>query len=449
MNNRCRPAGSARPQIAVIGGGWAGLAAAVEATAAGAAVTLFEAGRSLGGRARSLPLATADGPLTLDNGQHILLGAYRDTLALMRRVGADPERLLLRQPLQVLDNSGFALRLPSLPAPLPATLATAWGLLQAAPVSLGEKLRTARWMLGVQLRGFRVAHEQSVAAWLDAAGQHGRLRQHLWEPLCLAALNTPAERASAQRFANVLRDSLGSRERGATDLLLPRVPFGELLPEPAAHWLQAHGAQIRLGQRVSRLHPGDDGIAVDGEPFDQVILATAAQHAAKLWPDLRVPEAWEPIATVYLRYPAKTRLPYPLLSLCGQSAAGRQIGPFWAVDRSQAHNPAEQGIIAAVLSGAGGWCQLSDGELQHAVCTELATVPELPATAECLQIVREKRATFSCRPGQLSQNCASTHPRLWIAGDYSWSDYPATLEGAVRSGLRAARLALAGPGDIG
>ncbi|WP_371325139.1 hydroxysqualene dehydroxylase HpnE [Dechloromonas sp. ZY10] len=449
MSNGSRPSGSPRLRIAVIGGGWAGLAAAVEATAAGAEVTLFEAGRSLGGRARSLPLATADGPLTLDNGQHILLGAYRDTLALMRRVGADPERLLLRRPLQVLDNTGFSLRLPQLPAPLPATLATAWGLLGCSPVSLAEKLRTARWMLGVQLRGFRVEPEQSVATWLDAAGQHGRLRRHLWEPLCLAALNTPAERASAQRFAKVLRDSLGSTQRGATDLLLPRVPFGELLPEPAAHWLQTHGAQIRLGRRISQLHPGDGSIAVDGEPFAQVIVATAAQHAAKLWPETRVPQAWEPIATVYLRYPAKTRLPYPLHSLLGQSTAGQEIGAFWAVDRSQALNPAEQGIIAAVLSGHGDWCRLSDAQLHAAVCAELASLPGLPASAACLQIVREKRATFSCRPGQLAQSCASSHPRLFFAGDHTWSDYPATLEGAVRSGLRAARTVLAGPGNIG
>ena len=446
MTKAGRPAAR---RIAVIGGGWAGLAAAIEATAAGAAVTLFEAGRTLGGRARTLPLATADGELALDNGQHILLGAYRDTLALMRRVGADPEQLLQRQPLQVIDNTGFQLRLPQLPAPLPATLATAWGLLRASPVSPGEKLHTARWMLGVQLRGFRVAPEQSVAAWLDAAGQYGRLRQHLWEPLCLAALNTPPERASAQLFANVLRDSLGSSERGATDLLLPRVPFGQLLPEPAAYWLQAHGAQLRLGQRVRQLEGDSAGIRVDAEAFDAAILATAAQHAAKLWPDIRVPDAWEPIATVYLRYPAKTRLSYPLLSLVGRSAAGRQIGPFWAVDRSQARNPAEQGIIAAVLSGESGWCRLNDDQLHQAVCRELATVPELPASAACLQIVREKRATFSCRPDLPRQDCASSHPRLFLAGDHTWSDYPATLEGAVRSGLRAARRALAAPGDIG
>ena len=122
-------------RTAVIGGGWAGIAAAVELTGSGHPVTLFEAGRVLGGRARSVSL---DGR-TLDNGQHILLGAYRDTLDLMRRVGADPEQLFDRRPLQVIDRPGFRLSLPKLPAPFNL----AWGLLSSPGVSWREKIRTA------------------------------------------------------------------------------------------------------------------------------------------------------------------------------------------------------------------------------------------------------------------------------------------------------------------
>uniref|UniRef100_UPI0024903A1E FAD-dependent oxidoreductase n=1 Tax=Azonexus hydrophilus TaxID=418702 RepID=UPI0024903A1E len=207
-------------KVAVVGAGWAGLAAAVDLTRRGAAVTLYEAGRVAGGRGRSVNI---DGR-TLDNGQHLLLGAYRETLALMRSVGADPDVLFERRPLQVVDRDGFRLALPCWPAPLNV----AWGLLTAATVDLPEKLKTALWMHRVKWRGFRLTRDESVADWLDAAGQTGVLRQKLWEPLCLAALNTPAERASAQLFANVLRDSLGSPRRADTDLLLPRVPFGEL-----------------------------------------------------------------------------------------------------------------------------------------------------------------------------------------------------------------------------
>src|SRR5574343_2050630 len=276
-------------KIAVIGGGWAGIAAAVELTAGGIATTLFEAGRVLGGRARSVDLDDQ----TLDNGQHILLGAYRDTLALIRQVGADPEQLFDRRPLQVVDNTGFRLALPKLPAPLNV----AWGLLASPTVGWREKATTAWWMEGLKRRRFQLPRDTTVARWLDAAGQTGVLRQHLWEPLCLAALNTPAERASAQLFANVLRDSLGSPHRQDTDLLLPRVPLGDLLPEPAGRWLQARGAELRLSHRVRQLSVSEHCIAIDGETFAAAILATAPQHAGAVWPASATNYAYEPIAT--------------------------------------------------------------------------------------------------------------------------------------------------------
>jgi squalene-associated FAD-dependent desaturase len=403
--------------VAVIGGGWAGIAAAVELTAAGLPTTLFEAGRVLGGRGRSVRI---DGR-TLDNGQHILLGAYRDTLALMRRVGADPERLFERRPLLVIDRDGFRLALPRLPAPLNV----AWGLLGAHGVSLGEKLATAWWMQGIKHRRFRLAGDPSVADWLDAAGQRGILRQRLWEPLCLAALNTPAERASAQLFANVLRDSLGSPRRSDTDLLLPRVPFGELLPEPAAGWLRARRADLRLGQRIETLQTSATGVEIDGESFAAVIIAIAPQHATRLWPVQAAQYAFEPIATVYLQFPPGTALAFPLLNM------GGRLGQ-WVVDRGA-------GLLACVLSGHGAWEKLDDAALAGALADDLMPGKEVAWH----KVIREKRATFSCRPGLTRPDEKTAHPAVFLAGDYTYADYPATLEGAVRSGLRAARQAIA------
>lgn len=400
-------------RVAVIGGGWAGIAAAVELTAAGVDTTLFEAGRVLGGRARSISL---DGRV-LDNGQHILLGAYRDTLSLMRRVGADPDTLLDRRPLQVIDNAGFRLSLPSLPAPLNV----AWGLLVARGIGIGEKLRTAWWMECVKRSDFRLDNDTTVAAWLDDAGQTGSLRHHLWEPLCLAALNTPAERASAQLFANVLRDSLGSARREDTDLLLPRAPLGELLPEPAVKWLEAHGAELRPGHRVRKLTVDDGHAIVDGEHFSAVILATAPQHTAQLLPESTAPSVFEPIATVYLQMPPDFALPFPLLNLVGG------LGQ-WVVDRGR-------GLLGCVLSGHGPWEEQSDENLADALQQELG----LPGSASWYKVVREKRATFSALPGLQRQGYATASPRILLAGDHTWAEYPATLEGAVRSGLRAAR----------
>ena len=399
-------------KVAVIGGGWAGIAAAVELTAAGVDTTLYEAGRVLGGRARSI---SVDGR-TLDNGQHILLGAYRDTLALMRQVGADPQLLLERHPLQVVDHTGFRLALPEWPAPLNV----AWGLLSARGVGWREKLATAWWMQGIKVRRFRLGGDCTVAEWLDAAGQTGVLRRHLWEPLCLAALNTPVHHASAQLFANVLRDSLGSARREDTDLLLPRVPLGQVLPEPASRWLQANGAGLRLHHRARRLIATGEGVDIDGETYSAAILATAPQHAAALWPPGARDYAYEPIATAYLQFPIKTELPFPLFSLFGKYGQ-------WVVDRGN-------GLFACVLSGHGDWETLSDEALATALQEEL----RFSKTSNWHKVIREKRATFSARTGLLRPGYTTSHPGIVLAGDLLWTDYPATLEGAVRSGRRAA-----------
>ena len=399
-------------KVAVIGGGWAGIAAAVDLTVAGVDTILFEAGRALGGRARSISI---DGR-KLDNGQHILLGAYRETLALMRRVGTDPEQLLERHSLQVVDDTGFRLALPKWSAPLNV----AWGLLAAKGIGWREKLATAWWMQGIKARSFRLDEDCSVAEWLDAAGQTGALRRHLWEPLCLAALNIPARRASAQVFANVLRHSLGSARRADTDLLLPRVALGQLLPEPATRWLAANGATLRLGRRVAGLAPLPQGIAVDGEIHDAAIVATAPQHAGKLWPALAADFDYEPIVTVYLQFAATTGLAFPLQKQSGKYGQ-------WVVDRGN-------GLLACVLSGHGDWESLAEAELVAALVAELA----LPTPPIWTKVICEKRATFACRPNLARPDHRTPDPRIMRAGDYSWADYPATLEGAVRSGRRAA-----------
>ncbi len=414
-------------RVAVIGGGWAGIAAAVELVDRGAAVTLIEAGRRLGGRARQADTPEGD----LDNGQHLLLGAYTDCLALMRRVGARPEEKLQRLPLRLQDNRGFCLALPRLPAPLNL----AWGLLAARGAGAGEKLRTALWMQGLKQRRFRLDHETSVSAWLDAAGQTGALRRHLWEPLCLAALNTPPQRASAQVFAHVLRDSLGSAAPGATDLLFPRGTLSDLLPDPATTWLASRGATLHTSRRVRHLEPGPTGgWRVDTEHFDRVIVAVAPPHLPGLLGERAqalgpLPEQFEPIGTVYFRYPPQVGLPFPLLGL--QGGLGQ-----WLVDRGR-------GVLAVSLSAHGDWEALPDPELARALHAEIVALIG-PRPLPPWQVVREKRATFACTPGLPRCPQATALPDLWLAGDHCWADYPATLEGAVRSGLAAARLCCAG-----
>jgi len=403
-------------RVAVIGGGWAGIAAAVELVANGQQVTLYEAGRRLGGRARGVEL---DGQ-PVDNGQHILLGAYRDTLTLMWQVGANPEQLFDRRPLQIIDPGVFRMALPGW---LPAPFNLAWALLRADGVYLREKVSTARWMESLKRQNYQLATDCSVAEWLEAGGQDGILARHLWGPLCLAALNTPPERASAQVFCNVLRDSLGSPNREDTDLLLPRGDLSSLLPEPAGRWLAAQGAEMRHGQRVKDLIVEHDAVYVDGEAFAAAIVATAPQHATELT-GIPLDFDFEPIATVYLDYGPDTALPFPMQAMSGG------IGQ-WVIDRGN-------GLLACVLSGHGEWEALTDEALAATLHQELGQIAE-PAW---FGVIREKRATLSCRPGLPRPGHCTEFPNVWLAGDYTWADYPSTLEGAVRSGRRAAQAAL-------
>lgn len=426
-------------KVAVVGGGWTGLAAAVELAGAGAQVVVFEAAKQLGGRARSVAL---DGRI-LDNGQHLLLGAYRETLRLMAIVGAAPERLLKRTTLDLYyPGADFRLRLPRLPAPL--NLAA--GLLTAPGMSLSEKLGAARFIRALQRADYRLAADCSVTELLDAHRQHGRLRRLLWEALCLAALNTAPQHASAQIFANVLRDSLGGN-RADTDLLLPAADLDRVFAQPAAAFIRARRGEIRLSSRVERIVGDGEHLAIGGERFDRVILATAPQHAAKLLaahPEtaaigaLLAGYAYEPIGTVYAQYPNDLRLPLPLLGLDNDGAG--TLGQ-WVVDRGQLNGA--PGLVAFVLSARGAWDELPGDQLLAALQRELerALGRRLPQPL-WHQLIRERRATFSCRPGLPRPAAAAALRGLWLAGDYVCADYPATLEGAVRSGVAAARGAL-------
>ncbi|RDE52597.1 MAG: FAD-dependent oxidoreductase [Candidatus Accumulibacter meliphilus] len=426
-------------RAAIVGGGWAGLAAAVELARSGAQVTLFEAARQLGGRARSVETHGQ----RLDNGQHLLIGAYRETLGLMKEVGADPERLLKRLPLELNFPAGrdshFRMRLPRLPAPWHL----AAGLLGARGVGFAEKIGAVRFMRFLQGVRYRLDADCTVSALLDRHHQHGPLRRYLWEALCLAALNTAPEQASAQIFVNTLRDTLGGG-RAATDLLLPATDLEQVFPAAAARCIVAHGGKIRLATRIESIASIDHHFELAGERFDCVVVAVGPQHAAPLLAGqpataesarLLAGYRFEPIATVYCGYPPQLRLPFPMLGLTAQNSG--QIGQ-WVFDRGMLCGT--PGVIAFVLSGHGAWEKLDkptlvaqlDSELSAALCTRLPAI-------EWQQVIREQRATFSCRPGLHRPATRTARSGLWLAGDYVCADYPATLEAAVRSGLAAAR----------
>jgi squalene-associated FAD-dependent desaturase len=417
------------------------LAAAVRATQAGHQVTLMEAARHLGGRARTLPTARSDSPHTpLDNGQHILIGAYRDTLALMRTVGVDPDATLLRLPLSLQFPNGDGLCLPNWPLPFDVMA----GVLRAGGWSLADKwslLRaTSRW----QLAGFCCAPQQSVSDL--CAGLSATVMQTLIEPLCVSALNTPPERASGQVFLRVLQDSLLGGN-GSSNLLLPRTDLSSLLPTAAAGWLARHGATLRLGQRVTQVQHqshSEGPWLLDGQAFDAVVWATSSSvasqvlaktrgthaNALQVWAAQAAALQFEAIATVYLQTDS-ARLSQPMLALSSSPDCPAQF----VFDRGQLGGPA--GLLALVVSASGSDRATLQEQVLLQARTHLASALR-GQTLTPLRTVVEKRATFACTPGLLRPGRAIA-PGLLACGDYVDGPYPATLEGAVRSGLAAAQ----------
>jgi squalene-associated FAD-dependent desaturase len=416
-------------RVAVVGAGWAGLAAAVTLAERGVPVTVFEASRSLGGRARRVSIDGAD----LDNGQHVLIGAYRESLRLMRQVGADPDRLLLRLPLEFRFADGFHLRAPRLPYPINLVAA----FLGAKGFGFAKAASALRFMATLKARGFRVEPDRTVAQLLDEHKQSGALRSHVWEPLCVSALNTPVQSASAQVFAHVLRDGLtGKRE--ASDFLIARTDLGRVFPEPAADYVSARGGEIRLGEPVRRLARVHGGFRVnDALEFSAVVIACGPQHAGPLL--VQLPElagalsrigafGYEPIVTCYLQYPESVALPSPILGFSGGVAQ-------WVFDRGRLGGP--KGLLAAVISASGPHEQLPKEALVSKIESELrAGLGALPDRLWS-QVITEKRATFSCRPGLKRPEGTTPISGLLLAGDYLTGEYPGTLEAAVRSGVEA------------
>lgn len=434
-------------KLAVVGAGWAGLAAAVEAMDLGADVTLFEATRTPGGRARALPATRPDGvPLRLDNGQHILIGAYRYTLGLMQRLGIEPEQVLLGTPLSLPYPDGGGLQTPAWAARWPAPLDAVAAILTASGWSWGERLALVRASLAWQRSGFVCPPSLTVGELCRALP--ARAMDELIEPLCVSALNLPAAQASAQVFLAVMRDALFGQGFGrwsASALLLPRDDLGALLPDAACRHL---GARVRLGTRVTDLQDTESGwtLAGDGwsEDFDRVIWATAASHAASTigaatgesasstarrdWAAQTRQLDFTAITTVYAWAP-DARLPAPMLALRNSPDAPAQF----AFDRGQLRpdDPSAQGVLAFVVSASEG----ERDELQQRVLAQAGQQLGLP-NLQAIQTVVEKRATFACTPA-LKRPATAIAPGLWAAGDYVDGPYPATIEGAVRSGLAA------------
>ena len=434
-------------RVAIIGGGMAGLSAASALAEEGIQTTLLEAGPHFGGRARSVAIEFNSQTFQVDNGQHILLGAYHETLKLLTKVGVNEQEAFLRLPLTLnmaspRNKQAFKLNCPNyLPHPFNQLL----GFLCCQGLSFSERISAILFMARLKRISYRLTSDEPLKDFLIKNGQSRQLINFLWEPLCLAALNTPIALASSKVFLNVLHDAF-NHNKTDSDFLIPRLDLSQILSTPIVRYLQTKQSTLLSNKRIRSIKSTDDGFQVSTRletlEFTHVIIATAAKKLKELTADLPKLDFvtsqteeydYEPIYTIYLQYPSHIVLPQPMLGLVDLTSQ-------WVFDRGQLCG--QHGLMAVIISAQGKHQKLTQEMLAHKVAQELHhAFPHLPKPL-WHKVIAEKQATFSCTVNLPRPANVTPYPNLFLAGDYTYADYPATIEGAVRSGLACANLIL-------
>ncbi|WP_165009021.1 hydroxysqualene dehydroxylase HpnE [Neisseria yangbaofengii] len=430
------PNQQSKPKIAVIGAGWAGLSAAVKLVHR-ADVALFEAGKLAGGRARSFG-GDKGGFSFLDNGQHIMIGAYHGVLALMKQIGVREQNAFVRLPLQWYLHDGLRFQTASLPAPWHIL----FGLLRGKNLSFSYKIKLLRDMRALQSRHRSNLPDTSVGAWLNQRETPRKLIAQFWQPLVWGALNTPLEQASLNILCNVLSDGVWTDKAGS-DYLLPKTDLGNIIAEPALAFLRERGADIHMETRVPRLETLPNGqVSVNSETFDAAILAVAPYHAAALLPSETpdyIQTAYQnieycPITTVYLRYNEPLKLPAAMTGFAQGTAQ-------WLIARGALGLPPQE--IAAVVSVCDRVGAVKTDEWAAKIHADIKRVcPDIGEPA-AYRVITEKRATVAATANRRLPDLAWLHHcKIYPCGDYLHPRYPATLEAAVQSGAAAADFCL-------
>jgi len=430
-------------KIAVVGAGWAGLASAYQLKQSGAEVTVFEAAPMPGGRARSF---SDEKFVSVDNGQHLLLGAYTQCLELIAQLNPNrpTEHLMERLPLNIQSADGsFQLRARALPGGLHTLIA----LIGARGLKIRDKWLAIRMMQSLRRRNWRIDADATVEQLLTQHCQSKQINQTLWHPLCLASMNTDATQASAQLFLNVLRDTLDA-PMAHSDLIIPKVDLSAL-------WAQAAAKQLSMRYRhiVRKIQINSQSVSVDGESFDRCISALppyalarvlSCNEADKLHELLSYLSAftYNAIATLTLKLEHPWQLPKPLL-LLKEDASQAFLGQ-WVFNRSQ-HSDQINVVISAsddhLRADRNTFVSAIEKQIRQQVSKHPLSSHAMPRVIDHKLII-EKRATFVAKPSLHRPSVVTTWPRFFLAGDFTDTGYPAVLEGAIRSGIEAAKAAL-------
>lgn len=428
-------------KVTVIGGGWAGLAAAVSLSQHGCSVTVIEASRQLGGRARAIQF----GDNQVDNGQHIMLGAYCRLLEYLDLIGVEENKVLRRLPLDLKfgnrNSTRFHLRAPKLPAPAHLL----FGLLGAKGLKLFDRFAVLKVVISMRLSSFKLPEDIPLKTYLEQHGQTKNNMLFLWQPLCISVLNTPIETASTELFLNVIRDAFFGKNSDS-DMLLPIGHLNACFPDPAMEYIEAKDGAISLGERVESITIENDAIKSINtkkgvSEVSNIVIATSPEHAHTILKDHKQLDDITnvlgslkslPITTLYLRYPEP-------VSLDRDFTGFLNCHTQWLFDRDRLTGDAC--VLAAVISGPGEHMNMSVDELTKAITREISEqYPDFPEPVET-KLVREKMATLDSSVGINNKRIQNKTPvkGLWIAGDYTNTGYPSTLEGAVRSGFSCAQ----------
>ena len=433
-------------RVVIIGGGFAGLAAGVGVSERGHQVWLLERRNRLGGRAYSfIDAKTGD---VVDNGQHLFMGCYRHTIAFLARIGRlDRLKFQARPHVDFLDRNGFAsFDCPALPAPLHVLA----GLLRMRGIGLVDKLRAFNVGRAIKGNGKLSPGTRTVDQWLSELGQSARIKKRFWYPMVVATLNQSPDIASARMLKVVLQEAFGGEAKSAS-IGISRVGLSDLYTDGAADYIKARGGDVQTGAQVRRLviERGlvtgvelKDGERIDGDFF---ISAVPPEALFAILPDNQTLKEFSqlaklgssPIVSINLWFD-RSIIDREFVGLLGTKSQ-------WIFNKDLILKPGKRSNqVAVIISAARDFVDWTKNDLVEMAIGELRELLPVSRSAELLHsvIVKEREATLSHsvesdspRPGP-----KTSIPNLILAGDWTDTGLPATIESAVMSGDIAAQI---------